>query len=320
MKNQSKRNSCIILFFFLSASIVFAQKTIKEYVGKTDREKIKKDIVVSAQPQTAGGYSDGHGVTPLLTSASQLPDTVALITFHIYDMGTSNQIKNVSITYYSLSEKGGNIMANSILNGSINQLKESFKKQGVVLLTPDEYLNTDEKRNYYYNTFMPQLSKLGKFLSGIETKHQDISVTADGYRAFDIAAASDFLRAESLGSDLAKKLEVDGVLSIAIELASDNKRINMNGAKMILHGPNPVPKEDKKYISQNMGAGYYAGQIYASGSMYFDKSIEIGKFENKKQSVSDNFEGIDVIFDCFVEKFHEKMKESIEKAAKKYSK
>ena len=167
---------------------------------------------------------------------------------------------------------------------------------------------------------MPQISKMGKFLSGIETNQQDISVTANGYRAFDISAASDFLRAESLGADLAKKLGVKGELSIGVELMSDNKHINMNGIKIALHGPNPVPKVDKKYISQNMGAGYYEGQIYANGYRFFKNPIEIGKFEKKQQTINENFDGMGTVLECFVEKFYESMNESVEKAKKKYGK
>lgn len=313
----------LYIAFVLSAGSSLAQKTIMEYVEENDKEKIKKSIVMPAgsYPQRAGGFSDGHGINPVLTSTKQIPDTVALITFHIYDIGTSNHIKNVSITYYSLSEKGGNQMANLISSNSIAQLKEAFKKQGVVLLTPDEYLNTKEKRDYYYNTFSPSISKLGKFLSGIETKQNDIAVAADGYRAFDISAANDFLRAESLGGDLAKKLGVKGVLSIAVELMSDKKNIAMNGTKMVLHGQNPIPREDKKYISQNMGAGYYRGQIYAGGYMYFKNPIVIANFDKKQNKIiNENFEGIGNVFECFVERFHDEMKESIEKAAKKYDK
>lgn len=304
----------LVLTMFASAS--YAQKSIKDYVEKNSVEKIKKDIKISIVPQTAGGFDDGHGSTPVLTSVSQLPATIALASFHIYDIGTSNHIKNVSITYYSLSESGGNTMANKLLNSTISKLKESLKAQGVELLTPDQYLDTKEKRDYY-RSFEPTISKLGKFLSDIETKRNDISVTADGYRAFDIAAASDFRRAESMGGELAKALNVDALLSIGIELMSDRKNIAMNGVKMVLHGKNPIPKADKKYVSQNMGAGYYAGQIYAAGQFYFDKPVDIAGF-SKNKIVDENMEGLDIIFSAFGEKIYDEMKASIDKAAKKY--
>lgn len=309
----------VVLILTITSRLGYAQTPIEEYVKRTGKEKIKKAVVMpaGAYPQTNGSFRDGHGFNPYLSSKDQIPDTVALITFHIYDIGTSNHIKNVSITYYSLNAQGANEIATSMLNASIDQLREAFKKQGTVLLTPDQYLNTQEKKNYYYNTFVPQVSKLGNLLSGIETKNQDVSSTATGYRAFDIAAAGDYLRAESLGGELAKKLGVNGVLSIGVELMSDHKRVNMNGAKMTLHGPNPIPKEDKKYIGQKTGTGYYTGQIYASGYFYFDKPMEIARYAEKKQVLNSNFNGLEVVFETFVEKFYEKMNEAIEKTSGK---
>ncbi len=318
-KTNFKRCALLMLLLILSLPVA-AQKTVREYVENTKNEKIKKKIVMpaGAYPQTAGGYRDGHGPNPLLTSREQLPDTVALVSFHIYDIGTSNHIKNVSITYYMLSEAGGNEIADAMLASTITRLKQSFKQRGVVLLTPDEFLNTKEKQDFYYNTFEPKLSRLGKFLSGIETKNRETAVTASGYRALDIAAAADFLRAESLGGELARNLGVGGVLSIGVELMSDRKTVNMNGLKMTLHGPNPIPREDKRYISQNMGAGYYEGQIYANGYFYFDKSLEVGRFSKGQKEIEKDFGGLEVVFELFVEKFYEKMYECIEKAAGKY--
>lgn len=312
--------------YLLAASIVcggnlvFGQKSIKEYVEKTGPEKIKKNIVMGPgnEPVTAGGFADGHGKNPVLITKSQIPDTVALITYYIYDVGT--EVKGGNYIYsYSLSSSGGNYFANKLHNEGIKKLKEEFRSKGIVLLTPEEFLNTPQKKNYYYKEFIPQISKLGSFLSGIETKGNDVSVAADGYRGFDISAAPDHLRSESLGGDLAKKLGVKGVFSIAIELMSSKKEVKINGIKMALHGPNPIPKEDKKYIAQNMGNGWYAGQLYSFGYMYFKDPILIGEFK-KDQVVSENYEGIGEVESLFVDKFYDAMSEAIEKAAKKYSK
>lgn len=321
MKNSSKP-VLLLLLFALAALPLVAQKTVREYVENTSNEKISKKIVMPAggYPQTAGSYGDGHGINPLLTSKNQLPDTVALISFHIYDIGTEHHIKNVSITYYSLTADGGNVIATSMLQSIVGRLKEAFRQQGSVLLTPDEFLNTPEKKQAYYS-FEPSLSKLGKFLSGIETKQRDIAVWPAGYRAFDIAAAGDFLRAESLGGELAKKLGVGGTLSIGVELMTDRKNVYMNGMKMVMHGPNPVPREDKKYISQNMGAGYYTGQIYANGTFYFDKPLQIARVgKGKLEEMQADFAGLEVISELFIRKFYDKMHECIAKAASKYKK
>ena len=65
--------------FLLLAGSIYSQKTIREYVDGTDKEKIKKSILIEQQPVTAGGFADGHSRWPLLTSPDQLPDTIALI-------------------------------------------------------------------------------------------------------------------------------------------------------------------------------------------------------------------------------------------------
>ncbi len=306
------------LFFvgaFVSSMILASDKSpIRKLIDDDGIDKLKKQIVIDAKPITANGYDDGHGRNPYLTSTTQLPDTIALITYYIYDKG--NEVKGGYYLYkYNLSENGGNFVANGLHKATITQLKEKYAAMGIVLLTPDQYLNTEEKKTYYTTTFQPQISKLGSFLSGIETKNVDMSVAADFYRGFDISAAADHERMVSLGFDLANKLGVDAVLSIAFEVTSNMKEVNMNGFKMALHGPNPIAKQDKKYVSQNMGAGYYAGQEYAGGYFYFKKSMHIADVE-KKAIVNEQYDGIADILGAFAEKMQDEMKEAITKNSK----
>jgi hypothetical protein len=323
LRSTMKTTTQLLMTFslFLIGGSALAQKSVKEFVEKTDAEKIKKSIVMGPgfQPTVAGSYDDGHGKNPLLWSTDQLPDTIALITYYIYDIGTSNTIKNVSITHYSLTETGGNVVANAIYASTIEELKKACQAQGVVLLTPDQYLDTQEKRDYYYKTFTPKISKVGNFLSGLETKQADVAVTADNFRGFEVGATADYQRAESLGGDLCAKLGVDGVLSIAFELVSDKKTINMTGVKMGLNGPNPIAKMDKKYVGQNTGTGYYTGQLYSYGYFYFPAAIPVGGFE-KDKIVNLNFEGTGTVLGHFIDKFYLVMNESIVAAKKKYGK
>jgi len=309
-----------------------AQDSIKEYVNKAGNEKIKKAIVVEQKPVTAAGFDDGHGRNPVLTSRDQLPKKIALATFFIYDLGSTKVTSagnTTNITYTWVSPAGGNALANTIHVNSIGALKEEFQKNGAQLLTPEEYLDNGEKRTFYYETFTPDVSKLGKFLGDIETKHVDINVAADNYRPLDISASWDHLRSESLGSDLTKALGVDGVVSISVEIQSDNKTVNMHGIKMALHGPNPIPKEDKNYVAQKMGNGWYAGNIYSSAYFFFPKPIQVGQFEKKKmegqkKKVSTleemNFDGVGEIMRIMIAEMYASMNESIEKAAPRYSK
>lgn len=270
-----------------------------------------------SKPITQKSFRDGHGKNPYLTSADQLPDTIALITFNINDLGLTTTFSNDYATYtnyYSLSESGGNLVADDIHSKTIAGLKTEFQKRGVVLLTPEEYLNTPEKQAYYYNEFVPAVSKVGKFLSNIENRATDISVCADGYRYFDMGAAFDYLRSESLGAELAQALGVDGVLSVGIEIQSQKKEGYLRAIKMTLHATNPNPKEDKKYIGQKTGTGYYEGQLFAGGGLRFKKPFEVMEL-GKNQIISMDFEGIDVIFNCFIEKFYDEIDAAINKAS-----
>ena len=236
------------------------------------------------------------------------------------DVGSSTTIHDVSITYYNLSGEAGNYFANEIYKRSVAALKEKFKQQGAVLLTPEEFLNTKEKKDYYYKEFVPKVSKLANFLSGLENKGVDMVAGANGFRIFDVVAAWDALRAESLGSDLAKKLGVGGVLSIQIGLMDvKGRRLELNQIKMALNGPNPVPKEDKKYVAQNMGNGYYYGNIYSYTNFPLKKPLEIATFK-KKQMENVNLDGIETLLGLNVEKMYDSMRAAIEKAARKYNK
>lgn len=328
---------CIIMQF---VPVVLIAQGIQEYASKTSKDKIKKSILVAQSPVTAGGFSDGHGRNPVLTSKDQIPDTIALITFYINDFGT---VKSgpYTISSYWLGSNGGNVVANELERKSVQMLKESFSKQGIVLLTPSEFLNTKEKRDYYYKNFSPKASKMAKFLSNVETSDVAIAAGADYYRSFDISVSWDAIRAESLVNDLGKKLGINGLLTIAVNIQSDKKDIYITGMRMALNGPNPIPKEDKNYVAQNMGNGYYYGQSYTDCNFGFPKPALIGKYENvKTTSKKTTYEGpnsysavmtksaeilldvsgIETIAETLVEKTFETMHEAIEKAATKYKK
>lgn len=296
------------LFAFGISLSALSQAPISEYVNKKGIEKIKKSIDKAVGPYQ--GFEDGHGMTPYLTSESQIPDTVALITFYVYDKGTTTY-SPAFITTHSLSEEGGNYFANNFHQQAMEKLKETFKNLGIVLLTPDEFLDTEEKRNFYYNEFTPQVSKLGKFLSGMESGSSEMAVCADYYRGFDEAAAFDFKRSISLGNELSNKLGVKAVLSVALELQDDGKNININGVKWTMNGPNPVAKLDKKYAGA-FGAGYQEGLVYFKSYLYFDGGIRFAR-RKKKVLEEENYEGIEEVLSAFAEVSVETMKNSIAK-------
>ncbi len=309
-----------ILLFILCSQLVFSQKTIKEYVTKYGVEKIKKGVGMDAftVPATHKSFKDGHGKNPYFSSREQLPDTIALITFHLNDLGFSESWTVAYTTYtksYSVSEAGGNKIANEIQKQTLEGLKKEFKKRGAVLLTPSEFLDTPEKIAFYNDEFTPEVSKMGKFLSDFESRKTDISVCADNYRYLDVGASFDYKRSISLGSELANKLGVDAVLSVAVLIQTFKKDAYTKAVKMSLNGPNPNPKIDKKYFGQKTGTGYYDGQLYVGGTFIFKKPIKNIEFD-EEQITSIDFDGIDVVFNSFIERFYDEMEKAIDKVSK----
>ena len=308
-----------IFLLFFSVSTVYGQKTFNEYVEKTGSEKIQKSISmdVFTKPVANKSATDGHGKNPYFTSESQLPKKIALITFNVNDLGyfkASGAAGGVVVTTFRhLTEAGGNMVATNFHDQSIDKLKASFEKYGVELQTPQEFLDTPEKIKFYNEEFVPQVSKLGEFMSNIENRKSDISASADDYRYFDMGAAFDFLRAESLGYDLTKELGVDAVFSIGFVIQTDKKEGTFHWVKMAMHGPNPVPKQDKKYVAQNSGNGYNNGQLYVGGTLTLKKPISFMEIR-KEEIVSMDLEGIENIFAPFIDRFYSEIYNSIEKA------
>ncbi len=296
-----------------SMLIVVALGLVSLGYSQTPLQKLvsKKDKVIKLMDKAQGPYNcnnDGHGLNPYLTSKSQIPDTIALITFYVYDKGSS---QFNSATY--LTDNGSNYFATQLFNESIKALKETYKKNGIVLLTPPEYLNTDEKIQFYAEDYQPEISKLGNLMNDIETRHEKSSFTADSFRGFDIGAATDFKRSESLGSVLTNKLGVKGVLSIGIQLADDGKHIGLVNVFYTLNGPNPVPKQDKKYFGSH-GAGYQNGLVYFNS--YLDgRGTEIAQLK-KGKAAKEEYTGFSDILSCFAQASVDKMDEIIEKNAK----
>lgn len=312
MNAKVKLLSLSVFLFFITNAI--AQTPMEEYVKKTGVEKIKKKFVVDAlsHPATHKSFKDGHGKTPYLSSTDQLPDTIALITFHINEVQKKIDWSKMTQTLMDIAMKGGNALANIFEAQTVKSLKIAFKERGAVLLTPVEYINTKKKSTFYYEGFTPEVSKVGKFLSDIENRNADLTACAYSYRYFDMGAALDYKRSNSLGDVLTNKMEVNGTLSISIDTRTDKKGVSVSRIKLAIHGPNPNPKIDKKYFGQKTGTGYYKGQLYFGGTFAFKKPIQI--FDLSKQELK--LDGLEVLLSIFIEKYYDEMDIAINKVNK----
>jgi hypothetical protein len=287
-----------------------ADDTFKEWHDDVGRAKIKKSMTVDPGPNTHKSFIDGHGVGPYFTSAAQLPKTIGLATFYVYDNAETKTIHNVSTTKTWVTAEGGNILANKFLAASLPAMKAAFEKQGIRLLTLDEMLDTDEKRQAYYKGISLEVSKMGKVLTALESGGTETFAAAKGYRMLDAAATSDYMRARALGGGLTTALGVDAVLSVGLEVGTDGKEYTLKGVKWAVNGKNPNPRQDKKYVAESFGNGYNEGQCYLKSQFYLEDPVV---FMNTKKK-TENLEGFELLMEAYVEKTGEVWAAAIEKA------
>jgi hypothetical protein len=88
------------------------------------------------------------------------PKRVALISYYVYDAGKGKA--NITGTgAWVTSASAGQSQVNGFYAKSIQPFKEAFKQNGVELLTPDEFLDTQEKAELYYG-FVQESAKKEK--------------------------------------------------------------------------------------------------------------------------------------------------------------
>jgi ankyrin repeat protein len=112
----------------------------------TDGEKIK---VKFDFPHEGRASNNGGGYSANMELVNPKPKRVALISYYLYDAGKGKA--NITGTgAWVTSELAGQGQVNGFYAKSIQPLKEGFKQNGIELLTPHEFLDTQEKAELYY--------------------------------------------------------------------------------------------------------------------------------------------------------------------------
>jgi len=243
-------------------------------------EKLAKKVTIH---KGSAPNAKGEGPTPNLAKLDAPPRRVALVSFYTIDAGKAKNSPvyryspgpYVSITEYGrqtstyyLTPDGAAYFSEKLYERGIDSLKAAFASQKMELLTPNEYLDTPEKRSLYagYDLKLGFASKMSKTLQdayarmgGGDTR---VSAVAPGYRLFPIhLAPTDPATAVNM-NDLRQKLGVDALLAVANTTMYDGKEVHFTGMVMEMFGPNPVPKvEGKMYIQYKEGQNYASAQV-----------------------------------------------------------
>ena len=287
-----------------SYQMTLGQSDFTDATSDVSKIKAKADWPAEGRKSKNGG---GWSVNPNVLG--KVPERVALVTFYLEDPGTSKE-KQSATSYSGFMWSTPNDKANEHVAGfydqSIDALIQAYAKYGMDLLTPDQYLDTQEKKDFYTN-FHVQHGKLKKekTKSKVATKAGLLSLTRHkavppgGYKAIPIAnekpnyygSIYNFLMDsnesrffQSMGYDLATGLGVDAVVAITIvtrkeEMAKED--YSVNHVSMYMFGPNPIQKSEEEDKGLK-GAFYIRGQFYCGSRVNFTKLANFQRTGKKK--------------------------------------
>jgi ankyrin repeat protein len=121
-----------------------------------DPEKIK---VKFDFPREGRNANNGAGYSANMDLVDPKPKRVALISYYLYDAGKGKAKFNAAV--WVTSPSAGQSQVNGFYEKSIQPFKDAFKQNGIELLTPEEFLDTEEKAELYYG-FVQETAKKEK--------------------------------------------------------------------------------------------------------------------------------------------------------------
>ena len=279
-----KKIAPVLLCLLFVFSIANAQSKFEK--ATSDPAKLEKQAKLDFHLERG---KNGKGYAPYYPALGAPPKKVALISFAITDPGYStSNASNTSFKTVSTMEGYVKMIVNAYHGVAIEPLKKTFAEYGMELLTPDEFLDTDEKKGYYmefdYYAKDDILNKLGPTASFVRT-------AAEGYRYILPKYEAPFFKEsakayvyyllqftkkdiyEQFGYELCKGLDVDAVLMINNSIMYQSvTRSDIMYVTMVMFGPNPISLEP----------GAKEGVLYRKGNLYGSYRLPIG--ENVKDT------------------------------------
>jgi hypothetical protein len=243
----------------LCALAALGQGAFEKELG--DLASMERDIDFSMGNGVRDGDESGRGPVPYYRALGAPPKRVALLTFFVYDGGDEGIFVNTSTT-----TNGVQLVVNELYAAGFGPIKEAFAAVGMQLLTPDEFLDTPEKRKAY-ESFKLDSGVIGGLFRGAQRRNglENNMAAAPGYNPIQIAMngsldTRDFRLAatgagvgkiaQQLGYDLAKALGVDATVLVYNVTAPKRNAISLIGTYAYMFGPNPVAESGQSLYWQ----------------------------------------------------------------------
>lgn len=300
---MKKLNLILLGLFICLGHGLMAQKSTPFADKTASVDKIKAKFDFPAEGRTS---KKGSGYSANVDLLNPKPKKVALISYYLYDPACGKSTKSSTSTHVYSSASvwtTPQTLAQTHVDGfyekSIAPLKAGFEEYGIDLLTPDEFLDTEEKKEFFYgfNQESGKKEKTSRTQIGynVAAKGGTLKICPydEGYRPFFVvneplneSQLANFVNmgvfgsnrkmTSSLGYELAKGLNVDAVVVCYIVTRKPKKKKEdyvVDAVSLFMFGPNPKADgpDDKN-----------RGQFYC-GTRFFAKHLQ---FASSKTGVT----------------------------------
>lgn len=233
-------------------------------------KKLEKKMMIGAW---------GQSVKKLKAEGAR-PKKVGLITHMIWNFGQyefsalAYQYGGTYMRSSGLSGAGGNHFASRLAQESVPNLKEAFRAHGMELLTPDEFADTDEKKNTYLEFELP-FGKLAKTTMAVVDrlrKNPELTTSALGFKAIPAHLWASDKKARLAMEELRKAMGLDAVVVVCSETRSSEWHFGVAKIDLMMFGHNFDPMPPQKiaqyawadmvpYASGTFGKGFKGSTI-----------------------------------------------------------
>lgn len=203
-----------------------------------------KDLAAIEQEKLADMVeADARGAAEF-AKLDEIPQDIGLISFFIHDPGTSTKAEKgpyramrEGYEMRSLTRDGASYYGNQLYEAGFTSLDETFESHKVNLLTPDEFITSEDVRNHY-NTFELEMGlmfrAITKFVDALEASakggRMEASATAPGYRLVMVPAEDNKLMNQL--RTLNDTLGVDAMLIVKNIVRTEDKDFRLKGVEL----------------------------------------------------------------------------------------
>ena len=342
-------NFLILLLFIAFQS--FSQSELPDFA--TSVKKVSKKVKLD-MPLEGRKYRNGTGYSLNPKLLEKMPEKVALVSFFSFDPGMTeiqrwtsrrdgyyNSYKTTHTKVKKRNAVGSSgEMALGFYLQSIDALVKEIESFGISLMLPDEYLDTEEKKNYYEN-YKVERAKFNEWLTNLgSSTHDQLYGYIGGYKVLDIVNEpyANYQKTggrlikkkgdvpdtrvwtmdkcgkmvESLGYDLCTNLEVDAVIVVYFTIfAPKDNKVMLQNVNMHMFGPNPtkLPEGKKKKFN------FFKGKFYC-GTRVNTELLIWKKKKKKPETEKLDFRGFDIVMQAMTKEMGEYLQKGIEKGKK----